>query len=197
MSRLKRPKTEHAERGESVCFITLLVPIFALNLVCHSLAEYLDGEPARKKAQVEAQKAKLEALERKLGIAPGDKGKEKEVDATAGVKRRFDDTEYLEQSKEIVDGVKNAVTAGQLVQSLALLSSADSGDIGLLKKRKKKAKSDSTESPVASAPDAGPSTSVGDASPKETETIAEKILEAPEAASIAAVTAISLAAVGA
>ena len=78
----------------------------------HSLAEYLDAEPARKKAQAEAQKAKLEALERKLGISPGDKGKEKDTDSTVGVKRRFDDTEYLEQSKDIVDGVKNAVAAG-------------------------------------------------------------------------------------
>lgn len=77
-----------------------------------SLAEYLEGEPARKKAQTEAQKAKLEALERKLGISPNDKGKEKDNDPVAGVKRRFDDTEYLEQSRDIVDNVKNAVAAG-------------------------------------------------------------------------------------
>ena len=28
------------------------------------------------------------------------------------MKRRFDDTEYLEQSRDIVDNVKNAVAAG-------------------------------------------------------------------------------------
>lgn len=71
----------------------------------------MESEPERKKAQQEAQKAKLERLERKLGIAPGGKGKEKE-DTSAGVKRRFDDTEYIEQSREIVDTVKSAVVAG-------------------------------------------------------------------------------------
>lgn len=81
-----------------------------------SLAAYLESEPERKKAQQEAQKAKLERLERKLGIAPGEKGKEKE-DSSAGVKRRFDDTEYIEQSREIVDSVKNAVAAGALIPS--------------------------------------------------------------------------------
>jgi hypothetical protein len=85
-------------------------------LIASRLAEYLETEPERKKAQQEAQKAKLEALERKLGISPGDKGKE--VDVTAGVKRRFDDTEYLEQSRDIVDNVKNAVSAGMLIPPL-------------------------------------------------------------------------------
>ena len=69
------------------------------------LAEYIESEPARKKAEQEAKKAKLEALERKLGIS-------KDSGSSEGKKRRFDDTEYLEQSQEIVDNVKNAVTAG-------------------------------------------------------------------------------------
>ena len=55
----------------------------------------------RKKAEQEAKKAKLEALEKKLDESSG------------GKKRRFDDTEYLEQSQEIVDNVKSAVTAGK------------------------------------------------------------------------------------
>ena len=35
-------------------------------------------------------------------------------DGPSGSKRRFDDTEYIEQSKELVDGVRSAVTAGTL-----------------------------------------------------------------------------------
>jgi len=84
------------------------------------LAEYLEHEPARKKAAAEAQRAKLEGLERKLGIEGG-AGSSSNGDAqVAGRKHRFDDTEYLEQSRDLVDNVKSAVTAG------------------LLKKRKKK-----------------------------------------------------------
>ncbi|KAI0261541.1 telomere stability and silencing-domain-containing protein [Gloeopeniophorella convolvens] len=79
------------------------------------LAEYLEQEPARKKAAAEAQRAKLEALERKLGIdkdaGPSSNGEPAQV---AGKKHRFDDTEYLEQSRELVDNVKSAVAAGLL-----------------------------------------------------------------------------------
>ncbi|KAF8274775.1 telomere stability and silencing-domain-containing protein [Lactarius quietus] len=79
------------------------------------LAEYVEQEPARKKATAEAQRAKLEALERRLGIDK-DAGPSSGGDSTqvAGKKHRFDDTEYLEQSREIVDNVKSAVTAGLL-----------------------------------------------------------------------------------
>ncbi|KAI0048948.1 hypothetical protein FA95DRAFT_1581969 [Auriscalpium vulgare] len=81
------------------------------------LAEYLEQEPARKKAAAEAQRAKLEALERKLGIDPKagpSKGGVDEPAPLAGKKHRFDDTEYLEQSRELVENVKSAVTAGLL-----------------------------------------------------------------------------------
>ncbi len=104
------------------------------------MAEYLENEPARKRAAAEAQKAKLEALERKLGIqgvdvssgASSSKVTTEEAEAStdersgtrqraspgelpqvAGKKHRFDDTEYLEQSREIVDNVKSAVSAGK------------------------------------------------------------------------------------
>jgi hypothetical protein len=80
------------------------------------LAEYLEHEPARKKAAAEAQRAKLEALERKLGIdAGGGAGSSSNGDPTqvVGRKHRFDDNEYLEQSRDLVDNVKSAVTAGQ------------------------------------------------------------------------------------
>ncbi|KAK0223075.1 telomere stability and silencing-domain-containing protein [Armillaria fumosa] len=85
------------------------------------LAEYLEAEPERTAARAEAQKAKLEALERKLGIEPR-KGSSSGTSTpgqsspapVAGKKHRFEDTEYLEQSKELVDGVKNAVSAALL-----------------------------------------------------------------------------------
>ena len=80
--------------------------------VLFRLAEHLEQEPARKKAAAEAQRAKLESLERKLGIEGG-AGSSSNGDAqVAGRKHRFDDTEYLEQSRELVDNVKSAVTAG-------------------------------------------------------------------------------------
>ncbi|KAJ7125489.1 telomere stability and silencing-domain-containing protein [Mycena crocata] len=87
------------------------------------LVEYLESEPDRLKAKAEAQKAKLEALERKLGIEPPSKtnaeagpskpsGSGEEPPVLAGKKHRFDDTEYLEQSRDLVDGVKSAVSLG-------------------------------------------------------------------------------------
>jgi hypothetical protein len=92
------------------------------------LAEYLESEPERLAAKAEAQKAKLQALERKLGIEPSSSpeigsGEPSRSDATgtgtppvlAGKKHRFDDTEYLEQSRELTENVKSAVSAGMLV----------------------------------------------------------------------------------
>jgi phage I-like protein len=70
------------------------------------LADYMGNEGERKKAQAEAKKAKLETLQKKIAAASGD------TEAVAGKKHRFDDTEYLEESREIVDNVKSAVSAG-------------------------------------------------------------------------------------
>ncbi|KAF7305070.1 Sde2-N-Ubi domain-containing protein [Mycena kentingensis (nom. inval.)] len=86
------------------------------------LVEYLEAEPERVKAKAEAARAKLEALERKLGIEPPKKDGSKEAGSSksgdppvlAGKKHRFDDTEYLEQSQDLVDGVKNAVASALL-----------------------------------------------------------------------------------
>jgi len=79
------------------------------------LQEYIESEPERKKAAAAAQKEKLEKLERELGVGPSGSGSSS-VDTVklAGQKHRFDDTEYLEQSRDIVDGVKSAVAAGLL-----------------------------------------------------------------------------------
>ena len=109
-----------SKRRKSACFLHrspgYLPPFLLLRdrpcLCAFRLAEYLEHEPARKKAAAEAQRAKLEALERKLGIEGG-AGSSSNGDAqVAGRKHRFDDTEYLEQSRELVDNVKSAVTAG-------------------------------------------------------------------------------------
>jgi len=119
------------------------------------LAAYLESEPERKKAAKEAEKAKLEALERKLGEPP------------AGKKHRLDDTEYLEQRREIVDNVKNAVTAG------------------LLKKKKKAKTSHSPESStLATLSSALPSTSSITTTVSE---ITEKIVDSSVTAPVVAV----------
>ncbi|KAF5384512.1 hypothetical protein D9757_006488 [Collybiopsis confluens] len=86
------------------------------------LAEYLESEPERLASKAEAQKAKLTALERKLGIdrpSSADPSQPSSSSADepakiAGKKHRFDDTEYLEQSRELVDNVKSAVSAALL-----------------------------------------------------------------------------------
>ncbi|KAL6307580.1 telomere stability and silencing-domain-containing protein [Sparassis latifolia] len=117
------------------------------------LAEYIESEPERKKAQQETQKKKLEALEKKLGISSDGSGPSEPV---AGRKHRFDDTEYLEQSRDIVDNVKNAVTAAML-------------------KKRKKAKT--THSPPAAEPAISAATPSVETS--TTEAIADKILESP------------------
>lgn len=100
------------------------------------LAEYLESEPERVAAKAEAQKAKLEALERKLGIDPSSgTNTPGEPAPAAGKKHRFEDTEYLEQSKELVDGVKNAVSAGMC--SFLRVAPVTHNPLALLKKRKK------------------------------------------------------------
>ncbi|KAG8897052.1 hypothetical protein FRB99_008483 [Tulasnella sp. 403] len=129
------------------------------------LAQYLEEEPARKKAAQEAAKAKLQALEKQLGVSPAasssaagpsgisteagpsSQGKGKEAEPVAGKKHRFDDTEYLEQSEAIVDNVKSAVTAA------------------LLKKRKKAKLDNKPSVPAAGATtSASAITSKGDSS---------------------------------
>ncbi|KAH9836685.1 telomere stability and silencing-domain-containing protein [Rhodofomes roseus] len=73
------------------------------------------NEPLRKKkAQQEAQRAKLEALEKKLGIVHSADGSKTSSEPLAGTKHHLDDTEYLEQSREIVDNVKTAVSVAML-----------------------------------------------------------------------------------
>ncbi|KAJ9108980.1 hypothetical protein QFC21_000303 [Naganishia friedmannii] len=103
------------------------------------MAEYVESKEKSQKAVLEAQKAKLQALEKQLGIdipstggssigaasgsgtasatvASGSGLKQADVDVTniAQKRHRFDDTQYLETSREINDSVRNAVAAGLL-----------------------------------------------------------------------------------
>ncbi|KAF9478875.1 hypothetical protein BDN70DRAFT_859350 [Pholiota conissans] len=79
------------------------------------LADYIEHEPARLAAKAEAEKLKLENLERKLGITPSSsKNPETTAEVLSGKKHRFDDTEYLEKTNELKEGVKNAVSVALL-----------------------------------------------------------------------------------
>ena len=103
----------------------------------YRLADYIEHEPARLAAKAEAERVKLETLERKLGIAPSTSSSKVDnsvsTEVLAGKKHRFDDTEYLEKSNELKEGVKNAVSAA------------------LLKKKKKAKLSPPTEDTKAAA----------------------------------------------
>ena len=103
----------------------------------YRLADYIEHEPARLAAKAEAERVKLETLERKLGIAPSTSSSKVDNSVSAevlsGKKHRFDDTEYLEKSNELKEGVKNAVSAA------------------LLKKKKKAKLSPPTEDTKAAA----------------------------------------------
>jgi len=125
------------------------------------LAEYLEQEPARKKAAAEAQRAKLEALERKLGIdgGAGPSSSGGDLIQVAGKKHRFDDNEYLEQSRELVDNVRSAVTAGQfscfyflffffLHRDPSILSFTHTHRLVGLRKKRKKAKIEKQSKPA-------------------------------------------------
>lgn len=142
-------------------------------LQCFSLAEYLESEPERLQARAEAQRVKLRDLEKKLGIEHRESRKAGEVSAEvlSGNKRRFDDTEYLEQSRELLDGVKSAVS------------------IGLLKKRKKV-----KTSPLSNV---NKEKTISEEKGKEKEIRLDPTLAAPVVAEAPPVSAIPLDAVGA
>ncbi|GAA6006628.1 hypothetical protein JCM11491_003123 [Sporobolomyces phaffii] len=113
------------------------------------LAKILESEPDRQAAAAKAAEAKLEALnneikqlERAAGVESAPSGPvasgsgEASTSAGGGIKRRLDDTKYVEESREIVSSVKDAVRAA------------------MMKKRKKAA------AKPAAADNATPSTSV-------------------------------------
>lgn len=93
------------------------------------LAEYVASAPEREAAKRDEAKARLAKLQEEIQRIDGgntsgsDKVTSSSANAStskAGVKRRLDDQKYVEESREMVDNVKNAVAAGEY--SLCLLS---------------------------------------------------------------------------
>lgn len=145
----------------------------------YRLAEYIESEPARRKAEQEAKKAKLEALEKKLGIS-----KDPDASTSDGKKRRLEDTEYVEQSQEIVENVKSAVASGKLL-FLVLIFTILTTVSALLKKRKKAKLNNGSAKPTKDVP----STTVPE--------VVQKVVESPATAPVATVAAIAISSVGA
>ena len=127
----------------------------------------------------------MEALEKKLGIdRNGGAGPSEPV---AGKKHRLDDTEYVEESKELVDNVKNAVAASTSQRMTALLLFLTVSLLGFLKK-KKKAKTSPPPTEESSATKVAESVSTAaSAVTAAASAMSEKVLNAPETAPIALV----------
>lgn len=71
------------------------------------LAKYLEGAPEREKVEVRERKERKEALEKEVGRL--------EVSVTGGAeggKRKLEDSKFVEESRELVVGVKDAVRLG-------------------------------------------------------------------------------------
>jgi hypothetical protein len=135
----------------------LLTNPLLVNIVFYRLAEYLESEPERHAAKAEAQRAKLEALERKLGIEPSSSkspqvgsGEPSRSGATDAPKRRFDDTDYIEQSRELTENVKSAVSAGASFAIRSPINKANIFFTALLKKKKAKLSHPTDDTPVNS-----------------------------------------------
>ncbi|WWC97728.1 hypothetical protein V866_004613 [Kwoniella sp. B9012] len=99
-------------------------------------AELLESAPAlRAKLQAE-EKSKLEALERKLGISQPDSPEEGEgsgskrkvddvnLEELAAKKYKFEDNKFLEESREINESVRNAVSKAMLLKKKKKSSTA-------------------------------------------------------------------------
>jgi hypothetical protein len=70
--------------------------------------ENWDEMQAKAKAE---ERAKLEALERKLGVSSDGDVDKVDVEELARKKHKFDDNKFLEESREIKDSVRSAVGA--------------------------------------------------------------------------------------
>ncbi|WWC91403.1 uncharacterized protein L201_006347 [Kwoniella dendrophila CBS 6074] len=99
-------------------------------------AELLESEPTLKAKLLAEEKSKLESLERKLGISPqdntlisenqgegeGSSSKRKNdidelnLEELASKKHKFEDNKFLEQSREINENVRNAVSKAMLLK---------------------------------------------------------------------------------
>ncbi|BEI83255.1 hypothetical protein CcaverHIS002_0311230 [Cutaneotrichosporon cavernicola] len=75
------------------------------------LIENWDEMQTKAKAE---ERSKLEALERKLGVSSNADVGEVDVEELARKKHKFDDSKFLEESREIKDNVRSAVGAALL-----------------------------------------------------------------------------------
>ncbi|WWC64214.1 uncharacterized protein I303_106822 [Kwoniella dejecticola CBS 10117] len=111
-------------------------------------AELLESAPALRAKLAAEEKAKLEALERRLGISQPDafsadadadgngegsssasgpskrKVEEVNLEELAAKKHKFDDNKFLEESREINDNVRNAVSKAMLLKKKKKAASA-------------------------------------------------------------------------
>lgn len=139
------------------------------NLRSTRLAAYIKSEPDRKAAAATAAQERLDALNQEIA----------RLDGETGSKRRLEDTEYIEESREIVEGVRDAVKEGTFVAFLGLSGTAADGVLfvcaAMMKKRKKAKLAAAGAAPVASGSGAvaGPSKSAA----KVVEPVIEEKLE--------------------
>ncbi|KAI6042476.1 telomere stability and silencing-domain-containing protein [Pisolithus marmoratus] len=110
------------------------------------LVDYMEHEDDRKKAAADAKKAKLESLERKIAAASVDPEK------LAGKKHRFDDTEYLEESRELVDNVRSAVSTGLIKKKKKTKTDHPSNSPGASKSADTSVRATTAQTKAASMP---------------------------------------------
>ena len=158
-------------------------------MLSYRLAEYIESEPARKKAQQEAQKAKLDALEKKLGISQDGAGPSSEP--LAGKKHRLEDTEYIEQSKDLVDNVKSAVSAGMHFLAPLTVSYVNAFRSTAMLKKKKKAKTGHSSAATSSTSTAEKVAEAVTAVATASSAVAEPILESSATVPVVAVAAVA------
>jgi len=127
VSRSLWPEIEHYQGSQAVCG-SIFCGYVGINEL-GSLAEYIEKEPERLAAKAEAERVKLETLEKKLGIDPKGTASGSTTEVASGRKHRFDDTEFLEESNQLREGVRSAVSAALLKKrKKAKLDQAAEGD---------------------------------------------------------------------
>lgn len=130
----------------------------------------------------------MEALEKKLGISQDGAGPSSEP--LAGKKHRLEDTEYIEQSKDLVDNVKSAVSAGTHFLTPLIVSYIDDfGSTAMLKK--KKAKTGHSSAATSSASTGEKVAEAVNAVTTASSAVAEPILESSATVPVVAVAAVA------
>ena len=131
------------------------------NSDAHRLADWIANEPDRQKLAAERAQARLESLNEEIrrldAQVSGASGSEASGSGSGtgtaaqgpGAKRRLEDAEYVEKSREIVEGVRDAVKEGASTRFTSQLAPHDADHeraliSAMLRKRKKAKLGDST-----------------------------------------------------